>query len=199
MSTRRISWTGLVPVAAVLAIAGVLSFGLGGQVTFTVEKVTFMPSSTMAEGSYFDLGRTSQSIFLTSCDDPQTLLIIPQDVVALEIVQGAPKAPSFWEIIRPPRPADMPAARGVSRAGAAVRRAPGSGSSLASSVASFFMAKAPASSDGRPVRQRPFGIGPAVTPRRDRLLRPVQSVHDRRGPSDQCTSMVFLEPIGADP
>jgi hypothetical protein len=90
---RSASWTKLFPSVAIMALSGVLFLGLSGEMRFTIADVRFVNTSPARRGSYIDLGRTSQSLFLLPCATSDSLLVVPLTDVSLETVRRVTSPP----------------------------------------------------------------------------------------------------------
>lgn len=106
--TARVSYTRLLPLAAILALSGVVTSSLG-QIYFFSAYYQFRPSTMLASGAYLSLGDTSQVRYLLSCENTDG----PVTAVDLETIESATydtevaDGPSLWEILTEGQPVEL--------------------------------------------------------------------------------------------
>jgi hypothetical protein len=97
--TARVSWNSLIGAALIVGLAAAIADGSmpsqpqGEQITFAAD-ATAGGNGLLVSGWYGELGRTSDQVFLTPCDDPSgTILVVaPSEIVKIVYASAPPRS-----------------------------------------------------------------------------------------------------------
>lgn len=89
------------PAIVTILIAGTLSFGLGGRISgVALADFDFKEPAPTPDGMYMELGRTSDRIYVQSCDGEESLAVDPEAIGRIAYRETSrPARPSLWDVL----------------------------------------------------------------------------------------------------